>query len=129
MAQRMKGYGYLCWKKKPRRVHRLTWIEANGPIPVDKPLILHRCDNRPCCNPSHLWAGTQKENMDDMMAKGRARRIGAPPGERSSGKLTEADVRAIRADRRLHREIAAEYGIHRVMVCAIRRRKYWKHVL
>jgi hypothetical protein len=129
MAQRMKGYGYLWWKKTPRRVHRLTWIEANGPIPPDKPLILHKCDHRPCCNPAHLWAGTQKENMDDMRAKGRMKYVPAR-GERSGGaKLTEATVRAIRADRRLLREIATEYGVHPTTVGCIQRRKNWRHVL
>lgn len=52
------------------RVHRLVWSVANGPIPNGK-IILHSCDNRKCINPNHLVCGTDQENTDDMIAKGR----------------------------------------------------------
>ena len=50
--------------------HRLAWTLARGPIPAGL-LVLHRCDNPPCCNPDHLYLGTQRENMRDAAAKGR----------------------------------------------------------
>jgi len=50
--------------------HRLAWYLTKGDI--NKGLfVLHRCDNRKCCNPDHLFLGTQKDNMDDMHAKNR----------------------------------------------------------
>lgn len=52
--------------------HRLAYKLTNGNIP-DGALILHKCDNRLCCNPKHLRAGTQKENVADMVAKGRGK--------------------------------------------------------
>lgn len=50
--------------------HRYAWELWKGPIPENMN-VLHSCDNRKCCNPEHLWIGTQQENMRDMHAKGR----------------------------------------------------------
>jgi hypothetical protein len=50
--------------------HRFAWELVNGPVPVDK-RILHYCDNPPCVNIEHLWLGTQSDNVQDMLRKGR----------------------------------------------------------
>ena len=61
------GYG----RKGPyKTTHRLAWEWANGPVPAGM-CVLHRCDNPPCCNPDHLFLGTQADNLADMVAKGR----------------------------------------------------------
>jgi hypothetical protein len=52
--------------------HRLAWELANGPIPAGLQ-VLHRCDNPRCCNPDHLFVGTQQDNMADMALKKRSR--------------------------------------------------------
>ena len=67
-----KGYGTINVAGTPVYAHRLSWENANGPIPEGK-CILHKCDNPPCCNPDHLFLGTRAENNADMVAKGRAR--------------------------------------------------------
>lgn len=66
------GYGQLRTGQRGliEMAHRLAWQFENGPIP-DGLSILHTCDNPPCVRPSHLFLGTQLDNMRDMMAKGR----------------------------------------------------------
>ena len=59
------GYAAIGFDDKIHRVHRLTYQIYYGDVPEDKPLILHRCDNRKCCNPIHLYAGTDQDNKDD----------------------------------------------------------------
>jgi hypothetical protein len=52
--------------------HRAAWLTTFGPIPQAME-VLHSCDNPPCCNPAHLWLGTQADNAADMARKGRAK--------------------------------------------------------
>lgn len=67
------GYGkYWAGDGQHQSVHRYSWAIANGPIPEGM-VVCHHCDNKKCVRPVHLFAGTQKDNMHDMMAKGRAR--------------------------------------------------------
>ena len=62
-----KGYGLVLIS-----AHRLAYELAHGPIP-DGLLVLHKCDNPPCCNPEHLFLGTSADNTADKMRKGRHR--------------------------------------------------------
>ncbi len=73
MGFKHNGYGMFMVKwGDTRRVHRLVWELANGPI-AEGLHVLHRCDNPSCCNPNHLALGTHAENMADKARKGRAR--------------------------------------------------------
>jgi hypothetical protein len=115
-------------------VHRVSYEHHNGQIP-EGICIMHICDNPACFNPEHLKAGTHKENMADMWAKGRGRALG---GEASpNARLTTKQVEEIRARYkpaekrgRGHRsnsvELALEYGISRDYVCSLVKNKWRK---
>lgn len=65
-----EGYGMLRVCKHPLSAHRLSWEIHNGPIP-DGMVICHKCDTPDCVNPDHLFTGTQSDNIQDSVAKGR----------------------------------------------------------
>lgn len=69
-AKKVYGYGYLGLNGKSIRAHRFSWELANGKIPPEL-FVLHKCDNRKCVKPSHLFLGTQKDNIQDAISKNR----------------------------------------------------------
>lgn len=105
--------------------HRRSYEIHNGPIPIGK-LVMHTCDNPPCCNPAHLRLCTHEENMADMRAKRRQ-----ALGERNScAKLTDMQILEIRAlrNKELQRVIAAQYGVAQNTISRILARHLWKHL-
>lgn len=122
------GYGMFSVRTFPLQAHRIAWILTSGLIPPGL-CVCHRCDNPQCCNPSHLWLGTNAENTQDRSSKGRD---GSCPGERNSqSKVTTVDVpiirNRVRSGERLA-SVAADYGITKEAVWAISSRRTWKHV-
>jgi hypothetical protein len=92
------GYGAIRIGNRTRTTHRVAWELTYGAIP-DGMFVCHRCDNRRCCNPSHLFLGTNQDNMRDASAKGRLKGIGRPTlrGERHHQcRLTDKQVVVIR---------------------------------
>jgi len=74
-----KGYGNVPdGVGRTLRSSRVAWELTHGPI-ADGLFVLHRCDNRPCCNPAHLFLGTAGDNIRDCVAKGRHRNRYSPP--------------------------------------------------
>lgn len=125
-----KGYGLLSTKRRwpfERRAHRHSYETFAGPIPAGL-FVLHRCDNPRCCNPEHLFLGTNADNMRDRSDKQRQLR-----GETCPTRiLTEDQVREIRrraaTGKETHRTIAADYGVHRSTVTLVCSRRGWVHV-
>ena len=81
------GYGDLNYMGKHVQAHRLAWRLTNGePGKLD---VLHKCDNAPCCNPAHLYLGTDKENKQDVMQRARDPRYLSPDKVRHLRRLLE----------------------------------------
>lgn len=100
------GYGTLEVNGKTMGVHVYVTTIVRGPRPP-KADACHSCNNRPCINPAHLRWGSRKDNMADAIVGNTTRR-----GSRNwNVKLTEEQVRAIRADRRTIGDIARSYGV------------------
>lgn len=119
------GYGYFKFGKGGIPAHRFAWRLYNGEIPAGL-LVCHRCDNRVCVNPEHLFVGSHSDNLNDMHAKGRNN---TPRGERHiRAKLTERDVIDIRNDIRSLVEIGRQYGFDKSYAWKIKNRWHWKHI-
>jgi HNH endonuclease len=123
------GYGkFLDTDRTTRRAHRGAWEAVNGPIPAGLH-VLHRCDNRRCCNPEHLFLGTQQDNMKDRDSKGRHAML---KGSRvGNSKLTEHNVSIIKMLLGLGVEqdrLATLYDVSQGTVSLISIGSRWKHV-
>ena len=86
--------------------------------------VLHRCDNRLCVEPGHLFTGTHQENMDDMAAKGR--RTAQPGALNGNARLTPEQVAEIRTNSRSHRSLGLEYGVSKTTIGRIKRGTMWQ---
>ena len=156
------GYGQLSTWQDGKRVllttHRVSYTAFHGGIPEGLS-VLHKCDNRRCINPAHLYAGTQADNMHDCISRDRYAKTHKPPaiiwqkqfpervkrgaehpvaidpscmprGEKHPGsKITEADVLEIRNSKETGIAMAKKFGLTPSTVSSIRTRQIWKHVL
>jgi predicted DNA-binding protein YlxM (UPF0122 family) len=125
-STRRRGYGGFALDGKTRAAHRVSWMLANGAIP-DGMLVCHRCDNPSCVRPNHLFLGSQQENVDDMIGKGRDAR-----GQRHARRvLTEHQVREIHRmllDGVSWREIAKAFGMSKRAIESIAHNQTWAHL-
>ena|SRR3990167_2897409 len=91
------GYGRLTFNYKPLWAHRLAYEFEHGALPENK-VICHKCDNPPCVNPKHLFAGSQTDNVLDVWSKGRGVNPPLHKGEtHHKAKITAADAQEIKA--------------------------------
>ena len=128
-AKLIDGYGlfYLDSENRTYRVHRLSWEFVNGKIPK-KLLVLHKCDNPPCIRPSHLFLGTNMDNTQDQLKKGRL-----IVGENhSQAKLTQGKIIKIR---KLYKQrntsyakLAKKFRVNSTTIAQIIRYEAWKHI-
>jgi len=122
-----KGYGDVRYQRKMQGAHRVAWQLTYGPIPKRR-LVCHHCDNPSCVRPDHLFLGTEKDNSDDCVRKGRNAK-----GERTRrAKLIAAQVREIRqryaqGDTSASR-LAREFGVCSRTIYSIVNYASWCHI-
>lgn len=151
------GHGSTTFRGVHTSANHVAFMLGGGVFTEEKPFACHSCDNPPCCNPSHLWAGSQRDNMADRDLKGRQARGDrqglrvhperaargnrngkfthpekTPRGENNGwAKLTKADVIKIRAAAErgdFLRVIASRFNIGTSQTHNIVKRKQWRHV-
>lgn len=133
-----KGYGQVGHGGKLEKAHRVAYAlgHTRGVIPDSSVCVLHACDNPPCCNPAHLFAGDRPANNEDMRKKGR-QSVGAGHADKTRGelhgmaKLREEEAVEIRKRAwagESGRSLAAEFGVTPGTISAIKHGRLWRHV-
>lgn len=120
-----RGYGIVSWHGKLMLAHRVALNLSDGDF--DSPLhVCHSCDNPPCCNPAHLWRGTDLDNSHDAATKGR---LVTQRGEASArAKLTIAAVKDIRSSTERGVDLARKYNVTKSLIGHIRKNRAWRHI-
>ena len=119
------GYGRVYKDGKSKKAHRVEWEKANGPIP-DGLCVCHRCNNKGCVNPDHLYLATSRQNTIDAYKDGLIKcRVGE---EHQNSKLTEADVLEIRATDISLGKGAIKYGVSKRLISFVKKRQQWRHI-
>lgn len=126
-----KGW-HVAFKSNGKRMlaHRAAWIASHGDI-QDGLFVLHKCDNPKCCNPAHLFLGTQSDNARDMWNKGRARQGShagvkmGPSKHRTMNPVEVLQMFAMFLAGSTQKQIAEKFGITDVAVsCALNGKTY-----
>lgn len=123
-----EGYGrFFTRDGKINFAHRISYATHIGPIP-DGMLVCHHCDNRACVNPEHLFLGTPRDNMIDMVNKGRNRpaRLFGSANPHSKMTLDRAqEARQLHTTGTTIREIARLMGVGETCIGKIIRGERW----
>ena len=120
-----KGYGHIWYNGSNRKAHRVSYEVYTGEIPSGM-VVMHKCDNPSCVNPSHLSLGTNQDNMDDRNNKGRQAR-----GETSgNAKLKADDVIFIRENfgKYTKHELVKMFGVTYPTICNVLAKRIWAHI-
>lgn len=116
------GYGTMKVKGKTVKTHRLAYECWVGPIP-EGASILHSCDNPPCINPAHLRAGSQPENIEDMVSRSRQR-----AGRLHSAEMMAEVKRLYKTGRHAQADLEQRFGLSSGTVSRLMSGKIWKEL-
>lgn len=128
------GYGLQYYEGRTRLAHRVAYVNFHD-VPlrsIDGELVRHTCDNPTCINPEHLLLGTQQDNMDDKMRRGRHKACKGTANGRA--RLEPSDVKYIREHyKRGSQEfgtvaLGRKFGLHDCTIGRILRKELWSHV-
>lgn len=141
-ARTSSGYGNLSWHGVRVQAHRVAFYLTFGGVSLEtgfrhegrartyKRFVLHRCDNRACCNPDHLFLGSMRTNLKDAYKKGRKVQ---PQSKHANAKLTSEQVRAIRgiygAGLATQKVLAAAYCVSQRVISLVVRNETYKDVV
>ncbi len=125
---RRDGYGLFLLGRTTYSAHRIAFLESTG-IQPQHLCVCHTCDMPLCCNPKHLFLGTNADNMRDRNKKGRQAK-----GEKlHTARLTEENVIKISQAQKAYFHgqdvaLAGEYGVASNAIRAIRTGEHWAHL-
>jgi len=123
------GYGNIRMRSISKsgqlRAHRVSYMITNGEIPEGL-FVCHKCDNRACVNPNHLFLGTPKDNSEDMSKKGRSIK-GRKTGRKVIGysKINKEIADQIRNDLLPYSQLIKKYGVCKSTISYVKNNKIW----
>lgn len=120
------GYGRIDIGGRPVLAHRMAFMFANG---FECENVCHSCDNPPCCNPNHLWAGNPKLNVADMVKKGRNKICPPMIGETNpASRLSKKQAMEILNSTESNKELSIRFRVSATAVRYIKTGKNWRHL-
>ncbi len=121
------GYGQMKIGRKPVRTHRIAYALHYGVWPGEF-MVCHTCDNPSCCNPAHLWKGTNQDNQNDSVRKGRKNAVSMAGETNPSAKLSKEQAEqavTLIAQGLTNKRIASMLGVSHAAISLIRLSKAW----
>lgn len=115
-GMRADGYGLVWFEGKAQRAHRIAYQVLKGPLDT-KDVLCHKCDNRKCINPDHIFIGSRADNVRDAASKNRM-----PHGKSHwNATLSDAQIAMIRSIEGVtYTEIARQFGVAQSTVSRLR---------
>jgi hypothetical protein len=122
------GYGQFMAYGRPHLAHRISWRIHHGLLP-DELHVLHKCDTPACVNPNHLFLGSDADNVQDMLMKGRANRRPRVFAENHGmAKISNQIALAIFNSSGSQRSIAKSFNVSQSTVNSIKTGRQWSTI-